>query len=294
VMVTFCQAAAPFIPFITENIYRNLRTEDMPESVHLCDYPDLPESVIDTALNERMARTMKAVSLGRFLRSQTSLKVRQPLAAAVLVSASAAVRADLSAMAPVIAEELNVKEVRIEEDEEKLVTLSAKPNLKKLGPKYGKQMKEIAGLVAALTSPQFGQLRKGAALQVTLADGSAVSLTEEDVLVQRAEMEGMTVANEGDITVALDTRLNEALILEGWAREVVSKLQNLRKELGFEVTDRIKIEYQAPAEIAKAIESQAAYICSETLAVEMRPGDGGEWQEVEMNGLTAGFRLTKA
>jgi len=294
VMVTFCQAAAPFIPFITENIYRNLRTEDMPESVHLCDYPDLPESVIDTALNERMARTMKAVSLGRFLRSQTSLKVRQPLAAAVLVSASASVRADLSAMAPVIAEELNVKEVRIEEDEEKLVTLSAKPNLKKLGPKYGKQMKEIAGLVAALTSPQIGQLRKGAALQVTLADGSAVSLTEEDVLVQRAEMEGMTVANEGDITVALDTRLNEALILEGWAREVVSKLQNLRKELGFEVTDRIKIEYQAPAEIAKAIESQAAYICSETLAVEMRPGDGGEWQEVEMNGLTAGFRLTKA
>ena len=289
VLVTFCQVAAPFIPFITETIYRNLRTENMPESVHFCDYPAVDTALLDKALNTRMARTMSAVSLGRFLRTQAVLKVRQPLARAVLVSADASVREDLQSMATVIAEELNVKDIEIQADEEALVTLSAKPNLKRLGPKLGPKMKQIIPLVNALGSAEINELRKGNALQL-----GEFSITEEDVLVQRTEKEGMTVANEGDITVALDTRLDDALIQEGWAREIVSKLQNLRKELKFEVTDRIRIVYDGPAEVKQAIEAQSQYIANETLALSIEQGQAPDMNDVEMNGVTAKFAISKA
>lgn len=293
VLVTFCKLAAPFIPFVTETIYRNLRHESMPESVHLCDYPEADLSLLDEELNTQMARTMSAVSLGRFLRSQTALKIRQPLAAAVLVSGNAYVRADLEAMQSVIAEELNVKSVRVTDDEESLVVLSAKPNLKRLGPTYGKSLREIGTAVSALSSLEIAGVLQGRAVTVNLADGRTVALGSDDLLIQRSEREGLTVANDGDITVALETNLTEALILEGWAREVVSKLQNLRKELKFEVTDRIAIEYACPPEIASAIEAQSAYICSETLAVSMVPGDSADMHVVEMNGVNAQFKLCR-
>lgn len=294
VLVTFCKLAAPFIPFVTETIYRNLRHQSMPESVHLCDYPEADTALLDEALNTQMARTMSAVSLGRFLRSQTSLKIRQPLAAAVLVSANAQVRADLEAMQSVIGEELNVKSVRVAADEEALVVLSAKPNLKRLGPAYGKSLREISAAVASLNSAAIAGVLRGESVTVSLADGRPITLGGDDLLIQRQEREGLTVANDGEITVALETTLNEALILEGWAREVVSKLQNLRKELKFEVTDRIVIEYACPAEVASAIEAQSAYICSETLAVSMLPGNPAGMHEVELNGVKAQFRLVCA
>ena len=294
VLLTFCKMAAPFIPFITETIYRNLRTDDMPESVHLCDYPEVDESLLDQALNKRMARTMSAVSLGHFLRTQAVLKVRQPLQSAILVSADAEVRDDLSSMLTVIAEELNVKEVKILEDEEALVTLSAKPNLKKLGPKLGGQMKLVIPLVNALDSAAISRLRKGETLTLTAADGTSFSIIEDDVMIKRTEKEGMTVANEGEITVALDTRLNAALISEGWAREIVSKLQNLRKELKFEVTDRINVNYDGPAEMSEAIDSFKDYISNETLALSMEKGDSGEMHEVEINGLKCRFGIKLA
>jgi isoleucyl-tRNA synthetase len=294
VLVSFCQLAAPFIPFITETIYRDLRTEDMPESVHLCDYPALVPELLDVALNEQMSRTMQAVSLGRYLRSQTAMKVRQPLSAAMLVSANAAVRQDLQSMASVIAEELNVKEVQVKANEEELVTLSAKPNLKRLGPKYGKKLKDLAAAITALPAESILQVLGGGSVQVDVAGLEAVSLNSEDILIQRSEREGLTVANEGEITVALDIRLTPYLIMEGWAREVVSKLQNLRKELGFSVTDRIVIQYDAPAEISEAIVAQSDYICAETLAISITPGQGENMQEVEMNGVKASFSLCRA
>ncbi|MGI5922611.1 MAG: isoleucine--tRNA ligase [Lentisphaeria bacterium] len=293
-LVTLCQLAAPFTPFITETIYRNLRTDSMPASVHLCDYPELQEAHLDPALNERMARTMAAVSLGRFLRTQASQKIRQPLASAVLVSAKAAVRADLEQMASVIAEELNVKTVLVQADEEALVSLSAKPNLKRLGPKLGAKMKQAQAAIVALSSADIGRLRQGESLNLTLGDGTTLTLSEEDVLIQRTEKEGMCVANEGDITVALDTRLSDVLIQEGKAREVVSKLQNLRKELQFEVTDRIHITYSAPMELAQAIEAESAYICAETLALSLTEGDCADMHEVDINEVPARFHLRKA
>lgn len=290
-LITFCQLAAPFIPFITETIYRNLRTNDMPESVHLCDYPEVDNELLDQALNARMAHTMAAVGLGRFLRTQAVLKVRQPLKKAILVSADAGVREDLSSMASVIADELNVKEIELQEDEETLVSLSAKPNLKKLGPKLGQKMKLVIPLINGLDGKAISSLRNGGTLSLTASDGTVFNIGEDDVLIQRTEKEGMTVANEGNITVALDTRLDDALILEGWAREIVSKLQNLRKELKFEVTDRISIIYDGPAEVRNAIVSQSAYICAETLALSIEPGTSADMHEVEMNGVTARFAI---
>ena len=296
VLLTFCQVAAPFIPFITENIYRNLRSDSMPISVHLCDYPEPNSALLDEALNAKMANTMSAVSLGRLLRSQTKQKVRQPLAECVLVSMDPAVRADLESTAEVIAEELNVKKVTIESDEEKLVTLSAKPNLKRLGPKYGKQLGILSKTISALKGTELVKLRMDGKLTLEPVPGQVFELTAEDILVQRQEKTGMTVANEGAITVALDTRLTPELELEGWAREAVSKLQNLRKEQNLEVVDRIRIQYVADGPVAQALVTQKDYICNETLALELTPADqiDDTFTEVEMAGQKANFKITKA
>ena len=294
VLVTFCRIATPFIPFITEKIYRNLRTPDMPDSVHLCDYPEVSEALIDQALNTRMERTMTAVKLGHFLRTQAVIKVRQPLQKAILVSPVDAVRTDLSTMSQVIAEELNVKEIELREDELALVSLAARPNMKLLGPKLGGRMKLLAPLVQKLDANAIMSLRQGKSLELSLPDGSNYALTADDVIVQRTEKPGMSVANEGDITVALDTRLNDALIQEGWAREIVSKLQNLRKELKFDVSDRIRVTYSGPSEVSSAIIAQKEYIAAETLALSIEPGESADMHEVELNGITARFAIVKA
>ena len=296
VLIRFCQMAAPFIPFITETIYRRLRTPDMPESVHLCDYPVPTPALRDAALNRRMARTMTAVSLGRHLRSQICLRVRQPLAKAILVAADPVAFADLEAMSEVIAEELNVKAVELSRDEEVLVRLGAKANFKVLGKKLGKRMKAAATAIEALPVEQLRELRQGGELTLTLDDGGApVVVVAEDLAIQRQEREGMTVANEGDVTVALDTRLDAALIREGWARDIVSRLQALRKDAELEVADRIRVRYEAPAEAAAAMAEFAEYIKSETLALELTPAAGLPVAALaEVNGVDCKFVITKA
>lgn len=295
VLLTFCKMAAPFIPFITENIYRNLRTDSMPESVHLCDYPEPQREFLDERLNERMAHTMSAVSLGRLLRSQVKQKVRQPLASAVLVSLEPQVREDLSSMADVIAEELNVKKVLVESDEEQLVKLSAKPNMKRLGPKYGKLMGAITKAVNALDAAQLRTLRQDGSLEIQAGE-TAVTIAVDDILLIREELPGMTVANEGDVTVALDTRLTPELEQEGWAREVVSKLQNIRKEMNLDVVDRITVQYDTDDQmLLDSIASQKEYISGETLALELtRAPRTDEFTTVDLAEKKASFRVRKA
>ena len=175
------------------------------------------------------------------------------------------------------------------------MTLSAKPNLKKLGPKLGKRMKDFMPLINNLSSKDIAKLRKGETLTLSAADGSTLDLVEDDILVQRQEKQGMSVANEGDITVALDTQLTPALIQEGWAREIVSQLQSLRKESGLEVVDRITVRYQAPAEIAAAIEAQKAYIANEVLALSIEADNAvQDFTEVKLNDQKALFKIAKA
>ena len=294
VLITFTQIAAPFIPFITESIYRNLRTEQMPESVHLCDYPTVAWEYRDDELDRRMADTITAVSLGRYLRSQTSLKVRQPLRTAIIVSADESVRKHLAEMQEVVAEELNVKKVDIRADEETLVSLSAKPNYKVLGPKLGKMMKQAAATIAKLDMEAIKTLRNGESITVDIGEGEKLTLTENDIIVVREPREDLPVANENQITVAIDTSLDEELTREGWAREVVNRIQNLRKEAGLEVTDRIEVKYQLPEEIALAVEAFKEHIKNETLAVSLEADELSSDYDVEIAGKDSRIAVAKA
>ena len=296
VLVTFTNIAAPFIPFVTEAIYRNLRTAGMPESVHLCDFPEPKDVYEDTDLDRRMAHTMCAVSLGRYLRTQSSLRTRQPLRSAILVSADDQTRKDLADMQDVIAEELNVKKTEIRADEEELVHLSAKPNFPKLGPRLGKRMRAATAAVGKLDSSAIQQLRDGNTLTLDLEDGEApLEITSDDIIVQRDEREGMTVANERDITVALDTRLDERLIEEGCAREMINRIQNLRKEEGLEVSDRISLRIDGPPEIVQAVENFRDYIANETLALEVSiAADLQNAHQVDIDGKLCQVAIKKA
>ena len=293
VLVSFAKLAAPFIPFVTEAIYRNLRTPAMPESVHLCDIPDVDQSLLDAELSEQMAHVMTAVSLGRHLRTQTSLRVRQPLQNAVLVSADPTVQRHLEQMKHVVAEELNVKTVDVRADEEELVNLEAKANFKALGPRLGKSMPKAAAAISALDPAAIASLRAGGALHLALDDGQDLEITLADVLVQRREKEGMTVANEGNITVALDTRLTDALLREGWARELVSRIQNLRKEAGLAVEDRIVVHHQLPPEPKAAIDEFADTVMRETLAVELVATQLHDTAPVDINGQDCRISIEK-
>ncbi len=293
VLVTFAQLTAPFIPFVTECMYRNLRTDSMPESVHLCDYPTTDGGFRDDALNRRMEHTMAAVTLGRYLRTQAAIRVRQPLPEAVLVAADAGVRADLAAMREVIAEELNVKRIEVQADEEELVDLSAKANFKRLGPRLGKRMRAAAAAVQELTAVQLRALRQGETLTIEPDAEGPVEICLEDVVVHRQEKEGLTVANDREVTVALDTRVDEGLLREGWAREVVSRIQNMRKEADLEVSDRIAVEYAVPAEVASAIEAFTDYISAETLSVTLTAVPGCDGDAAEINGQDCAFRIRR-
>ena len=293
-LLTFTKCAAPFIPFITEEIYTTLRTDSMPESVHLCDYPAPELFRRDPALEKQMEATRTAVSLGRFIRTQRNLKVRQVLSRALLVSDDAEIRKMIGETASIIAEELNVKELVIRENEEDIVTLSAKANFKTLGPKLGPKMKEAAGLIAKFTSSQVASLVKGGTLSITLADGESFEITEKDLSIARAEKEGFAAASENGITIALDTELTPELLEEGLAREFISKVQNIRKEMLLDVSDRILIQFAAGEEVARAIAAYASHIAAEVLSVSCEKADSLAGEETDLNGLKIVISVKKA
>ena len=270
VLLQLSKIAAPFTPFIAEAIYRNLRSPDMPESVHLCEFPTANAAARDAALEARMATAQLAVRLGHNLRKQKNLKVRQPLARAVVVCADPGFASRLAPMAPVIADELNVKAVEFAEDESRFVSLRAKANFKVLGAKLGPRMKAVSAAIVKLSAAQLAPILSGKTIEVDPADGKGtIVLGAEEILIAREEKAGLSVVNEGTVTIALDTVLTPELTAEGIARECVSSIQNLRKESGFEVTQRIEILVQTDEEAASAIQSFADYVKSETLGVSL-------------------------
>jgi len=268
-LMKFVTLSAPIAPYLADYIYTQLRTDDMPESVHLCDYPTENAALRVKELETEMELVQKTVEMGRSLRAKVGINLRKPLKAVFLITKNDTERALLQKMESIIKEELNVKTVVYEGEEEKLVHLSCKANFRILGKKVGKDMKEVAGLVAAFTRTEANALESGKLVEVKLANGTSYSLTNEDVIVERQEKEGLTILNDGSLTIALDTVLTQDLIDEGIVREFIRHIQNLRKDSGLDVTDRIKIIYDAPADIAKAIENLANVIKDETLAVEI-------------------------
>ena len=294
VLVTFVKTACPFIPFITDEIYQNLKTDEMPESVHLCDYPEVDESLRDINLEEQMDHTMRAVSLGRYLRIKRELKVRQPLSKVVIITPDKKIQQLLHETSNIIMEELNVKSVEFKDNEEELVVRSSKANFKTLGPRIGRDMKEVAGMISQFTAEQISDIFDGKSITLNLASGQSLDIGRDDVMIFRKEKEGLTVATENDITVALDTNIDKALEEEGFAREFVSKIQNMRREMDLEVADRIKISFSVQDKYKKALINFADYIKTETLTNELvEYSSDSEKELVEINDTHCYIKITK-
>jgi isoleucyl-tRNA synthetase len=269
VLLELVKVAAPFIPFITEAIYGNLRSPGHPESVHLEDFPVPDESLRNPELEHKMKLARKAVSMGRALRTTLNLKTRQPLKALYLVTRDQQERRVLFEMEDIIREELNVRSVVYRENEEELVEYSAKANYKRLGQQLGKDMKSAAARIEGLSAREIRSLLEGATLSLDLG-GRVFDLTQEDVLITRTERESLKVLNEGSLTVALDPELTEDLIQEGMIRDLVRGVQQLRKERGLAVTDRIRLYLHGPEEVQEAVESFEGHLTGETLAESWR------------------------
>ena len=290
VLLRLCQIAAPFVPFISEEIYRNLRTAGLPESVHLCDFP-LPGGLArDAALEAQMAKVQEVVGLARQLRADFNLKVRQPLAALHVVCRDEALLDLVRPLADIVADELNVKEVRFGRDETALAELSAKANYKTLGAKLGGLMKKAVGAIAAFTPAQISTLLDGGQVALEL-DGKSIALDPADVLIQRTPKAGMAVASSGALVVALETALTPALVQEGHARELINRIQNLRKDKDLDVADRIALKISADAELLAAVEAHRETIAAETLAekLEVVPGAG----DVDVNSHGCALEIAK-
>ena len=292
-LVTFCKLAAPMIPFMTEDIYRNIvvRTDSAaPESIHLCDYPKADASLIDTALEERMEDVLKIVVLGRACRNTANIKNRQPLGKMF-------VKADFTLppfYTQIIAEELNVKEVLFTDDVRAFTTYTFKPQLKTLGPKFGKQLNTVRTILSALDGNKaMDELNASGTLRITV-DGSDALLTREDLLIESAQAEGYESCADNGITVVIDTKLSQALIEEGYVREIISKIQTMRKDAGFEVMDHIRVYAAGNEKIRRTMEQNSAEIKSEVLAEELSfdTAEGFE-KEWNLNGEQVTFSVKK-
>ena len=264
---TFAKVASPFIPFITEEMWQNLKTDEDKESVHLEDYPVYNEKFHDEHLEFKMATVQKAISMGRSLRNQFNIKNRQPLASVALVTRNEEEKKVLAEMLDSIKEELNVKDVIFHEREDELVEYKAKANFKVLGKELGPLMKEAAAKIASLEQNLIQSILDGAKLTIEVAD-KTVDLVADKIIVDRIEKEDVKVINEGTLTVGLDTKITEQLKEEGYVRDLVRGIQNLRKESGFEVTDRIILKVGGAPELQSAYEAFEDFIKGETLAVE--------------------------
>ncbi len=269
VLVTFAQVVAPVLPFMTEALYQDLvvasgQAQDDRESIHLCDYPRVDASRIDARLEEDVARARAAVGLGRTLRERHQLKTRQPLARVTVVHHDGPFREAVARQAELLCDELNVKALTVMEDDAGLCDVQFKANFRRLGPRVGKRMKEVAKAISGLTREAWTRLRDGEPLE--LVEG--VELSEEDVCVSRQARGDMVIASEGPLSVALDTTLDDALRAEGLAREALRRLQTLRKESGLAFTDRIRLGLHTDAgPLRRALEAHAGHLAGELLAV---------------------------
>ena len=271
-LVTVAKAAAPMIPFMTEDIYQNLVRsvdKDAPESIHLCDFPTVNEAWIDKDLEADMKELLEIVVLGRACRNTANIKNRQPIGT-MYVKAEKKMSEFYT---DIIADELNVKEVKFADDVESFISYSFKPQLRTVGPKYGKL---LGGIRQALTdingTAAMNELRTNGVLKLDI-NGNNVELTEEDLLIETAQTEGYVSESDGETSVVLDTNLTPELIEEGFVREIISKIQTMRKEAGFEVMDKIVVYAHGNDKIQDVMKAHEDEIKSEVLADEMVLGE---------------------
>ena len=282
---------ASFVPYVAEGIYESLRREGDPISVHLDYFPAVDDKSRDTELETRMDLVLAAVNMGRALRSKHQLKTRQPLQRLFLITRDPEAQRILNELDALLLDELNIKELVLTENEEDLVGLSAQANFRVLGKRLGKRMKEVANQIKTLDLENIRRLQDGGSVTLQHTDGE-VTLTLEDVLIQRSQREGLLVESSGSVTIALDTQLNESLIKEGLAREFVNKVQHMRKEQDLAVMDRIVIRYKSSDIVGKAIDVYRDFVCTETLCEKLLLEDnpGSEW---DINGEICTIELQR-
>ena len=290
VLEAFTRVAAPFVPFITESIYQNLVRSSFPDakvSVHMCDFPVSDSSWIDADRDEQMDIAQHIVFMGRACRNTAAVKNRQPLSKIYVV----APKTLADEYADIIREELNIRELVYLSDAAELMDYRFKPQLRTLGKKLGAKLQAAKELIANLPGREtMNTLREKGSITITV-DGEEIILDTEDLLVENIQPEGLSTQADRDYTVSLDTALTDALIEDGFVREVVSKVQTQRKESGFEVTDRIRLCYTGNDRIAKIIAANRDFIADEVLAAEISQGEGSNPREWDVNGETCVFSV---
>lgn len=270
-LITVAELIAPFAPFIADEIFRNLNSvtkKKSAESVHLATITSCDESAIDAELEERMDKAQRIVSLVRAIRNKTNLRVRQPLRRVIVPVANIRDREAIKHMEGVILDEINVKSIEYVSDDSEIVHKRARPNFKSIGPKFGKSVQAVATAIKGLSVDEIKELETKGTLNIPV-NGSPVQVTRDDVEIFHEDIKGWQVESDHELTVALDTALTDDLVNEGMAREFVNRVQNMRKDAGFEVIDRIRIYYTSDERLQKAIASMKEYIRNETLAVEL-------------------------
>lgn len=279
-LATVAKLMAPIAPFYADLLFNDLNKitgKETDQSVHLAQFPVCNEQFIDSGLEERMGIAQTASSMILALRRKEKLKVRQPLAKIIVPVLYPEFREKFEAVKDIVLAEVNVKEVEYISDTSDIIKKKVKPNFKTLGPKYGKLMKQISGLIAAFGPKDIALLEQEGTIDAEVG-GQQISVSREDVEIVTEDIPGWIVATEGTMTIALDVEVTDELLQEGIAREFINKIQNLRKESGFEVTDRIVIKIGKHNEINDAVYNHKDYICAQTLAVDLQlvdePGDG--------------------
>lgn len=290
VLITLSKLTAPFVPFISDAIYRELKISNMPDSVHLNDWPKIEKHFKDESLEKQMNYIQRAVSIGHALRKEYKLKVRQPLSKAY-VEADTKILAYLEKQKHLILDELNVKDVVFLKDESRFMTMVAKPNFRILGKKIGQLLPKAQKIIENFTQKEMNAIENNGSIEIKV-DDTIVTLTAEDVEIQKKSKEGVAAGRDKDIAVALDTNITEDLIEEGIAREIINKINLLRKEKDFYVTDRIIVIFDTTDIVKKAYEKYKDYIDHEILATSVK-FEKCEGSLIDINGENTKIEILK-
>lgn len=293
VLVTVAQMMAPVAPFLAEWIFMRCTTGSEQLSVHCSILREHDASMVDDDLEMRMYQAQTVVRLARSLREKAKIKTRQPLRRILLPVDSPQIRRNFQTVEDIIIEEINVKNIEYVADDTNIVRRSARPNFKIIGRKYGANTQEVAQAIKSLSSEHVRRLEQSSVIAVTMGDRT-VQIDYEDVEIVSEDIEGWLVASDQNVTVALDTEIDEALEHEGMAREFVSRIQKLRKDSGFDVTDRVALRYTTDDTTAAALASMRSYIVTETLAELLERGEDPYEVELDVNGRTVSVRVERA
>lgn len=291
-LLELSKITAPFIPFMSESIYQELKTDEMPDSVHLCSFPSYKSSLRNEQLEDEVLAAQRAVNLGHSLRKEHKLKVRQPLSKVYLVSTNPTLLKSLKKQQEIIRDELNVKEVVLSEDEGKFVSWICKPNFPILGKKIGKLMPQAKSVIMGFSKKEMNSLLEGNGFSVVIGDQN-VEITSDDVQIERIVKEGLAAGNEKDLTVALDTVLTKELLDEGIVRELVNKVNTSRKEMGLEITDRIQMRIDGNERVQNLIKLHEKHIANEVLCTSFSFGPLKN-EEIDLNGEIVKIEIQKS